>query len=947
MVAVTTILALVSVVGGSILNVQAKVHVRSHGPTAIPGAYLVEVPRDIEAEDHVKSHLASFGIHNVTIRQKISMKFFNGVSFKINSDTKSADREMSLVSNIPRILNAFKVHRVLPSKPRVITTEGLEKYAVEGIHILTGVNQARNELGLTGKGIKVAIIDSGIDYNHEALGGGFGPGFKVSFGYDLVGDNYPESKIPDADPFDNCDYYAQGTFTAGIVGADARTFKTPRWKTDVPFTGVAPEVTLGAYRVSGCQGETATDVITEAIYRAAEDGADIISISYGSEPTYKDGPASDAATRVGAEKHYVFAAQGDNGYSGLMAGGSPSVAAGGFGVASFNNLESPKTYLTFGGKNYETNFGFNDAFFNFSSSYEIVANDINADDTINNEDGLHGINPAVKGKTALIRWAAGNPSGPRCTNAFKAGAIACILYITSDIIPERFPGSPSIPSLATTHESGKAMVGALKASKGSPVTVSISNKLTQFNIANAGTVTDISSPGLDQELFIKPDYGALGGSIYSTVSAFVRKEERLRQPYAVYTGTAMSSAYAAGVAALLLQSYGDKRPDFEDFRTRLQNTANFAKKHGTDLIDSVAYQGAGLINAYQAANAKTVVCPSRLALNDTKHIKDEYTIKVTNKNKAPVTYTIQHQPALMVTPFKAGDDAMLSAFDQTYTADYATVKFSDDNDKHDVLGFTLNAGETKSFNVSFDPPPKAVAGLFPVYSGYIVVSVDGKKAASVPYAGMVGKWKDAPIWSRHSKGFDLSLQTSVFGLSEYGITVAPNATLPAGLYVKDGFHPVTETTVFQNISSTGAYIAPVASTNSRLAMVEAIYKGNDWKRLNDLGIDRDARLIVAPSKWAMLTNSPKGSLFDSKADPLFSPLARNSYQFFGQSLTMPKIYFWYGKVLKNTVDETSVVSLPPGPYQLRCSALKHFAKISAPVGGSDYDTILTPTFTIV
>ena len=47
-------------------------------------------------------------------------------------------------------------------------------------------------------------IDTGVDYKHPTLGGGFGPGFKVVGGYDLVGDNYDGSNtpVPDPDPLD-------------------------------------------------------------------------------------------------------------------------------------------------------------------------------------------------------------------------------------------------------------------------------------------------------------------------------------------------------------------------------------------------------------------------------------------------------------------------------------------------------------------------------------------------------------------------------------------------------------------------------------------------------------------------------------------------------------------------------------------------------------------------
>ncbi|MEJ2628374.1 MAG: S8 family serine peptidase, partial [bacterium] len=67
-----------------------------------------------------------------------------------------------------------------------------------------------NELGLSGEGILVGIVDTGIDYMHPALGGGFGPGFRVIGGYDFIND--------DADPVDDMFH---GTHVAGIVGASS------------------------------------------------------------------------------------------------------------------------------------------------------------------------------------------------------------------------------------------------------------------------------------------------------------------------------------------------------------------------------------------------------------------------------------------------------------------------------------------------------------------------------------------------------------------------------------------------------------------------------------------------------------------------------------------------------------------------------------------------------
>jgi subtilisin family serine protease len=133
---------------------------------------------------------------------------------------------------------------------------------------------------LTGTGIKVAVIDTGVYYKHPALGNGFGPGFKVNFkiclltlvfcvffypkitprptpaarflrnkntftgiklcdlqvafGWDFVGDNYGianQTLVPDSDPIDDCTSESHGTHVAGIVGADASTPKLSTYPT--------------------------------------------------------------------------------------------------------------------------------------------------------------------------------------------------------------------------------------------------------------------------------------------------------------------------------------------------------------------------------------------------------------------------------------------------------------------------------------------------------------------------------------------------------------------------------------------------------------------------------------------------------------------------------------------------------------------------------------------
>src|SRR5689334_12288938 len=53
---------------------------------------------------------------------------------------------------------------------------------------MTGADIAQSRLGFTGRGVHVAVIDTGIDFDHPDLGGCFGPGCRVTNGYDFVGD---------------------------------------------------------------------------------------------------------------------------------------------------------------------------------------------------------------------------------------------------------------------------------------------------------------------------------------------------------------------------------------------------------------------------------------------------------------------------------------------------------------------------------------------------------------------------------------------------------------------------------------------------------------------------------------------------------------------------------------------------------------------------------------
>ena len=104
-------------------------------------------------------------------------------------------------------------------------------------HAATGWNNVQQQFGLTGKGQTVAVIDSGIAWDHVALGRGLGPGYRVVGGWDFTEEN-------DANPYDDGPLGFHGTHVAGIIGSSHGQ-----------HSGVAPQVDMVALRVFNDLGQ--------------------------------------------------------------------------------------------------------------------------------------------------------------------------------------------------------------------------------------------------------------------------------------------------------------------------------------------------------------------------------------------------------------------------------------------------------------------------------------------------------------------------------------------------------------------------------------------------------------------------------------------------------------------------------------------------------------------
>lgn len=171
----------------------------------------------------------------------------------------------------------------------------------------------------TGKGVKVGVIDTGIDYMHEALGGGFGPGFKVVNGYDFVNND-----------FDPRDDNGHGTHVAGIIAGSSVLLKS-----------MAPDVRLFSYKVLDALGNGNTSAVIAAIELAIKDSVDIINLSLGTSGGDPDdilSRAVDGAVKAGIV--VVVAAGNEGGFGTISSPGSARNALTVGAVDSRNSIAS-------------------------------------------------------------------------------------------------------------------------------------------------------------------------------------------------------------------------------------------------------------------------------------------------------------------------------------------------------------------------------------------------------------------------------------------------------------------------------------------------------------------------------------------------------------------------------------------------------------------------------
>ena len=427
--------------------------------------------------------------------------------------------------------------------------------------------------GIDGTGIVIAVIDTGVDFNHPDLFG-WGPDGKVIGGYNFIQEDQP--------PMDT---NGHGTQVAGVIAADGQA------------VGIAPKAKILAYKVSEDGEGVSSELIIRAIEKAIEDEADIINISLG---VNKTNVKIERAVNHALEKEiFVVTAAGNDGPE-LKTIGSPGRNFGSVTVgATYNNLtsslvatlevnEKPYTVIPMVGsiKLEEPIMG-KIVFGGFGKIEELKEIDV--------KDAILVVERGSDVEGELLYFSI------KENNAANAGAKALIVYnnnsgiFLGELIHEFIkPGyTPQIPVVSIDREEGLEIKESIKNG----------NEANMHLFYNPDFVTHFSSRGPVSPFYIKPEIVAPGAYINSTQN---------NGGYNFTSGTSYAAPHVSGAVALLLQ----KNPELHNHEIKsllLTTVEPVSDAYGHKF--SIHEAGAGRLDIGNAYGAKLIIMPPNFVIN--------------------------------------------------------------------------------------------------------------------------------------------------------------------------------------------------------------------------------------------------------------------------------------------------------------------------------------------
>ncbi|KAI9167906.1 serine endopeptidase [Paramyrothecium foliicola] len=872
-----------------------------------PKHYIVEFQPDVDTAAAAKQVADNNGGKVLKVFQS---DVFRGCAIEAQEDNADTLQALEAVSQ------AWPARKLFlgPIEPTALMAGDavLENYTV---HHLTGVDKL-HEAGIRGKGAKVAVIDTGINYDHPALGGGLGDGFKVSGGYDFVGNGvWPtpgEVKAPDEDPNDQ---QGHGTHVAGIVAG----------RSDA-MTGVAPEAELRAYKVFGSIDGTDEETIIEAMLQAYEDGVDIITISIGGLDGWSDGPWALVASRMVELGVLITISAGNDGNVGAFAGNGGSSGANVLAVASLEPdvITVPGFMLSFSQENGSSK----DSWTPYHSIIEWYPTEVEgwpivplSLEPLENEacEELPEDTPDFTGKVVLVRRGG-------CTFQDKQYYLSMfnayyIIFYSNDqpfVAPSTLTPFASLAMVMA--ETGKAIIDAVAA--GGNVTANFNypsdrNRIAVKTFDLPGVASTFTSVGPTNDLFIKSDIAAPGGRILSTY---------LGDGFAEMSGTSMSCPYIAGVAALYVGKYGGRATQGPSWAKTLAMkiiASGDALPWDDGLLSGTTYDffapvpqvGTGRVNASKILAYETELSLSKFALNDTTHFSRYHKVDITNKGSRPVTYKFSQQafggmntmntdPAAWATPRIAwAEELMVNPVKLV-----PSISFPGGS-------FTVQPGQTKTAQFNFKAPEGAVAKNLPVYSGKVIISGSNGDELSVPYLGLAADLKrDNELMYQDPIGLP------IFTSGRFDLPIGDKASFTFNLSREEQDYPRAHARL------------QYATRELRWDIFEAGWQERQWKYPPVVGQDG---YLGAATSWSRASSGWAFNPEVDDADSLIATPLRNV----PRSVTGRRgvDLWWLGRFANGT-------QIIPGDYRMRFAVLKPFGN---PKAADNWDVVETPLITVV
>jgi minor extracellular serine protease Vpr len=444
--------------------------------------------------------------------------------------------------------------------------------------------------GLDGFGVKVAVLDSGIDYTHRNLGGagtiaayraayGAGPTdprnrtlddlfptTKVVGGYDFVGEAWDGSATspplaPDPDPID---FGAHGTHVADIIGGRSR---------DGRHTGIAPGASLLAIKVCSavspsCSGIALLQGFDFALDPngdgAMDDAVDVINLSLGAPYGQREDSISAAAENATRAGVVVVAAAGNSSDKQYVLD-SPAEAPGVIAVAQTQEPGAEAIPLVVGSPPSIAKTYGNTATIDWAPIGGGARGDVVYVGRACPSSG--DVVPAdIVGRVALIDRGTCNVS-EKVRAVSDAGAVGVLIALaaTGDAISFANGGHcPAVPNGACkpTLVIQQSLATTIRAGIAAPVKVDIS-EANGITLVGSMASTSSRGPSFDRNQ-IKPDLGAPGASLSALAGTGAGEQ--------AFSGTSGATPVVAGAVAILIQAYPDRAP--WQIKSLLMNTAD-------------------------------------------------------------------------------------------------------------------------------------------------------------------------------------------------------------------------------------------------------------------------------------------------------------------------------------------------------------------------------------